>query len=160
MAREFNTTGTCFPHLHYMADVSAKFDAAINLVEKGKYFAINRPRQFGKTTMLYLLSDVLRQSGEYIVFNTSFEGIGDDIFNDEKTFSSGFVEVLANYASVYAPDLQDWLLEEAPQTQHLKALSMLITKMVIKADKKIILLIDEVEKSSNNQLFISFNYMA
>jgi AAA-like domain len=156
MKREFNTTGTCFPHLHYMADVSAKFDVAIDLVEKGKYFAINRPRQYGKTTMLYLLSDTLRQSGEYIVFNTSFEGIGDAIFSDEKTFASGFVEVLANYASVYAPNLEEWLLEEAPHTQDFKALAKLITKMVIKADKKIILLIDEVDKSSNNQLFISF----
>ena len=103
MTREFNVTGTCFPHLHYMADISAKFDTAINLVEKEKYLAINRPRQYGKTTMLYLLSDVLRQSGEYIVFNTSFEGIGDAIFNDEATFSKGFVRVLARYASAYAP---------------------------------------------------------
>ena len=156
MKREFNVTGTCFPHLHYMADVSAKFDTAINLVEKGKYFAINRPRQYGKTTMLYLLSDVLRQSGNYIVFNTSFEGIGDAIFNDEATFSKGFVEVLANYASVYAPNLEAWLLEEAPKTHDFKVLAKLITNMVNKADKKVILLIDEVDKSSNNQLFISF----
>jgi hypothetical protein len=156
MKREFNVTGTCFPHLHYMADVSAKFDTAINLVEKGKYFAINRPRQYGKTTMLYLLSDTLRKSSEYIVFNTSFEGIGDAIFNDEKTFASGFVDVLATYASVYAPNLEEWLLEEVPKTHDFKALSKLLTKMVEKADKKVILLIDEVDKSSNNQLFISF----
>ena len=86
MAREFNVTGTCFPHLHYMADVSAKFDAAINLLEKGKYFAINRPRQYGKTTMLYLLSDVLRQSGEYIVFNISFEEIDSQTGAEMKPF--------------------------------------------------------------------------
>ena len=156
MAKRFNTTGTCFPAKHYMADISAKFDVAIKLVENGDYFAINRPRQYGKTTMLYLLSHVLRKSDEYIVFNTSFEGIGDAIFSDEKTFSSGFVDVLANYASVYAPNLQQWLLDEAPNTNDFKVLAKLITKMVIKADKKIILLIDEVDKSSNNQLFISF----
>jgi AAA-like domain len=156
MAKRFNTTGTCFPERHYMADVSAKFDVAIKFVKLGEYFAINRPRQYGKTTMLYLLSDTLRKSGEYIVFNTSFEGIGDAIFNDEKTFSIGFVEVLANYASVYAPNLEAWLLEEAPKTHDFKLLAKLITKMVIKADKKVILLIDEVDKSSNNQLFISF----
>lgn len=156
MAKVFNVTGTCFPHIHYMADVSTKFDTTIDLVEKGMYFAINRPRQYGKTTMLYLLSDALRQSGDYIVFNTSFEGIGDAIFNDEATFAKGFVEVLANYASVYAPNLEAWLLEEAPKTHDFKALAKLITNMVNKADKKIILLIDEVDKSSNNQLFISF----
>ena len=35
-----------------MADISAKFNEAIKLVNKGHYFAINRPRQYGKTTML------------------------------------------------------------------------------------------------------------
>jgi AAA-like domain len=156
MAKRFNTTGTCFPAKHYMADISSKFNVAIELVKNGDYFAINRPRQYGKTTMLYLLSDVLRKSDEYIVFNTSFEGIGDAIFSDEKTFASGFVDVLANYASVYAPNLQEWLLEEVPKTQDFKALARLITSMVNKANKKVILLIDEVDKSSNNQLFISF----
>ena len=111
MAKRFNTTGTCFPAKHYMADISSKFDVAINLVENGDYFAINRPRQYGKTTMLYLLSDVLRKSDAYIVFNTSFEGIGDAIFSDEKTFSSGFVSVLRRYATVYAPNLVNWMEE-------------------------------------------------
>ena len=121
MSKRFNVTGTCFPKQHYMADVSTKFDTAMKLVEYGEYFAINRPRQYGKTTLLYLLSDTLRQSGDYIVFNTSFEGIGDAIFSDEKTFASGFVDVLANYSSVYAPNLQGWLLEEVPKTQDFKA---------------------------------------
>jgi AAA-like domain len=156
MTREFNTTGTCFPHRHYMADVSAKFNTAINLVKKGKYFAINRPRQYGKTTMLYLLSDALRKSGEYIVFNTSFEGIGDAIFNDEKTFTSGFVSVLGRYATVYAPNLVGWINEQSEKVDSFKKLAEFISEMVIKADKKIILLIDEVDKSSNNQLFVSF----
>jgi AAA-like domain len=156
MAKRFNTTGTCFPAKHYMADVSAKFDVAIKLVEAGDYFAINRPRQYGKTTMLYLLSDTLRKSGEYIVFNTSFEGIGDAIFNDEKTFSSGFVSVLGRYATAYAPHLVDWINEQSKKITSLKEVADFISEMVTKADKKVILLIDEVDKSSNNQLFISF----
>ena len=156
MAKRFNTTGTCFPQRHYMADVSAKFDVALKLVEYGEYFAINRPRQYGKTTMLYMLSDELRKSDEYIVFNTSFEGLGDAIFNDEKTFASGFVSVLGRYATVYAPNLVNWINEQSIKVDSLKILSDFITELVIKADKKIILLIDEVDKSSNNQLFVSF----
>jgi hypothetical protein len=156
MAKRFNTTGTCFPKQHYMANVSAKFDVAIKLVESGDYFAINRPRQYGKTTMLYLLSDALRASGEYIVFNMSFEGIGDAIFNDEPTFASGFVSVLRRYATVYAPELVNWIDERIEKVNSLKKLSDFITELVNKANKKIILLIDEVDKSSNNQLFISF----
>ncbi len=136
MTREFNVTGTCYPSKHYMADISMKFDFAIKLVEKGKYFAINRPRQYGKTTMLYLLSDTLRKSDEYIVFNTSFEGIGDTIFNDEPTFSSGFVRVLGRYATVYAPNLVDWIKEQSEKIDSLELVSDFITEMVIKAEKK------------------------
>ena len=93
MRREFNTTGTCFPHLHYMADVSNKFDFAINLVEKGKYFAINRPRQYGKTTMLQALSRALIQSEEWLVFNISFEGIDSQTAAEMKPFCQAQIKV-------------------------------------------------------------------
>jgi hypothetical protein len=139
-----------------MADVSKKLDYAYNLVETGQYFIINRPRQYGKTTMLYTLADALRKTGDYIVLNTSFEGIGDAIFSDEKAFSVGFVEVLANYASAYAPELEDWLIDEAPKVDTLKKLHKLFTALVSRSPKKIVLMIDEVDKNSNNQLFISF----
>ena len=104
MKKKFNITGLCFPQEHYMADVSKKLEQAYIMVENGDYFIINRPRQYGKTTTLYCLADTLRKTGDYIVLNTSFEGIGDIVFND----------------------------------------------------KKVVLMIDEVDKSSNNQLFISF----
>lgn len=156
MAKKFNVTGICFPDEHYMADVSEKLEQTRRMVEAGEYFIINRPRQYGKTTMLYRLAEVLRHSGAYIVFNMSFEGIGDAIFEDEVRFAPGFVELLAKYAQVYAPEMEDWLIETAPKTNNLKALSNVITKMVGKTDKKVVLLIDEVDKSSNNQLFVSF----
>ena len=40
MEREFNVTGTCVPHKHYMVNVANKFTQAQKLIEKGKYFAI------------------------------------------------------------------------------------------------------------------------
>ena len=43
--KEFNVTGVCLPEEHYMADVSGKDAAVLQLVERGKYFTINRPRQ-------------------------------------------------------------------------------------------------------------------
>jgi hypothetical protein len=46
-----------------MADVSQKLAATFQLVESGEYFIINRPHQYGKTTTLYLLSDILRKNG-------------------------------------------------------------------------------------------------
>ena len=154
--KEFNITGRCFPSEHYMADVSKKVITIYKMIEKGQYFIINRPRQYGKTTMLYSLSDTLIKSGEYLVFNCSFEGIGDNVFKEEKVFSQSFIALLAEYAEVYAPQFKDWLLEIIPKTDSLQVLSKNISALVNKTDKKVVLLIDEVDKSSNNQLFISF----
>jgi hypothetical protein len=156
MSKEFFITGRCFPKQHYMADVSKKLEQTRLMVEKGAYFIINRPRQYGKTTMLYALAETLRNSGEYVVLNTSFEGIGDVIFEQEANFSQGFVENLAKYAAISMPQTEKWLLKTAPKILTLKQLDSLITEFVKKTDKKVVLIIDEVDKSSNNQLFISF----
>ena len=156
MAKRFNVTGLCFPDEHFMADVSDKMSQIMSMAEYGDYFIINRPRQYGKTTALYTVSDLLRKTGNYIVLNMSFEGVGDVFFEEEQNFSRGFVRVLAKYASAYAPEFEDWLNETAPQITDLDLLDKMITKLVNKTDKKVIVLIDEVDKSSNNQLFISF----
>jgi hypothetical protein len=71
MQKEFNITGICRPAKHYMADVSGKLAQVYKLVEKGAYFVINRPRQYGKTTMLYSIAAFLHAQEEYVVFNTS-----------------------------------------------------------------------------------------
>lgn len=59
MKRKFNDTGVCVPHRHYMVDVSGKLEKISQLVEGGEYFTINRPRQFGKTTIILLLDKIL-----------------------------------------------------------------------------------------------------
>ena len=156
MVKKFNDTGLCFPEDHFMADISKKVDATYKMVEEGAYFIINRPRQYGKTTMLYTIADKLIVSGAYVVFNISFEGIGDAIFEDEKVFSQGFVETLSDYAYESAPELESWLKESITTVNSLKDLSKFITQLANKTPKRIVLLIDEVDKSSNNTLFINF----
>jgi PD-(D/E)XK nuclease superfamily len=156
MSKEFNITGICRPAKHYMADVSGKLAQTLKMAERGDYFIINRPRQYGKTTTLFNIEDMLLAKGDYIVFNISFEGIGDIIFNTEEAFSKGFVEILATYAKYQIPELADWLYDAAQKVHDLKGLSDVISNLTLKTDKKFVLLIDEVDKSSNNQLFISF----
>ena len=156
MKKNFNITGICRPAKHYMADVSKKLAQTLEMVHQGEYFIINRPRQYGKTTMLYTLATALRKTGDYIVFNISFEGIGDDIFKEEIVFSKGFMEILANYAKYQIPDLAAWLTEASKNINSFKMLSEAITELALQTDKEIVVLIDEVDKSSNNQLFISF----
>ena len=53
----------------------------ITFIEKGKYFTINRPRQFGKTTTLSLLAKQLNQRDDYVALKISFEEIDADNYN-------------------------------------------------------------------------------
>ena len=95
MAKRFNVTGTCFPHRHYMADISAKSKIAMGMINYGDYFAINRPRQYGKTTLLETLKRELLKSDEWLVFNTSFEGIDSVVSAEMTSFCKAFVHLLA-----------------------------------------------------------------
>jgi hypothetical protein len=157
MTKRFNITGLCFPNEHFMADVSSKLKRTLEMVEFGEYFIINRPRQYGKTTTLYTLATTLRKSGDYFVINTSFEGVGDVFFTTELTFSSGFVYLLSTMAK-YSKDIElsQWLKSKQPEIHDLSQLSDLITEMTERSDKKWVIFIDEVDKSSNNQMFVSF----
>ena len=156
MEKDFNITGICRPSENYMADVSGKLKEVLRLVEKGKYFIINRPRQYGKTTTLYTIARMLRETGEYLVFNTSFEGIGDDVFKEEATFVHSFVRLLATQAKAHAPEYVEFLSKKSTEVHNMDELGSAITDIALQTPKKVVVLIDEVDKSSNNQLFISF----
>ena len=156
MKKRFNVTGTCYPEKHYMADVSKKWNKTLDMIDYSDYFIINRPRQYGKTTALYAMADILGQKEDYLVFNLSFEGVGDLIFTDEKLFPKGFIGLLVSYAKFGAPELVTWLQEAALKVQNMQGLSEFITDFAEKTDKKLVLFIDEVDKSSNNQLFVNF----
>lgn len=153
--KEFNDTGLCVPHLHYMADRAAKIKELVALVEKGKYFTINLPRQYGKTTILALMEKELEKIG-YFVIRISFEGIGDKVFSSEEQFAPAFLKMIRQSVKQKNKKLSDYLFKESGKTTSLHELSDVITEMIETVDRKIVLQIDEVDKSSNNQLFISF----
>ena len=93
MGKKFNVTGTCIPEKHYMVDINNKLEQISQMVEAGEYFTINRPRQYGKTTTMFLLEKKLQN--DYLVIRTSFEGIGDTIFDNEEEFSSRILDIFA-----------------------------------------------------------------
>ena len=156
MEKVFNVTGTCRPAKHYMADVSNKWNRTLKMIDFGEYFIINRPRQYGKTTALYAMADILRGRGDYLVFHMSFEGISDMTFDGETTFAPNFVTYLARSIRPFDPVMTAELRAIAPSINSFDALSEFITEFTEKTDKKVVLFIDEVDKSSNNQLFVSF----
>ena len=137
MRKKFNVTGLCLPDQHYMADVSKKLAATMVMVEEGDYFIINRPRQYGKTTTLHTLAAALKETDKYIIFHTSFGGVGDLMFEDETLFSKEFVELLSENSMKLEPSLTNWLLEIAPTVQSIKTLSKVLTALINKTEKKL-----------------------
>lgn len=71
--REFNITGKIIPAQHYFVDLTPQIDKLMVLAGKGVYFVINRPRQFGKTTILDFFARRLLASGSYALVLISFE---------------------------------------------------------------------------------------
>ncbi len=60
--KAFNTTAVCVPSKHYMVDLSERVKAIKQMVDAGKYFTINRARQYGKTTTIIALGFALSDS--------------------------------------------------------------------------------------------------
>ncbi len=86
--RTFNTEGICVKKKHYIVDISNKLDKIIALIDQEKYFTINKPRQYGKSTTINLLEERLEE--RYLVLSISFEGIGSERYRSE----AGFIEAL------------------------------------------------------------------
>ena len=154
MKKRFNSTGVCVGRKHYMVDISNKLEKIRELIDNEFYFTINRPRQYGKTTTLNELKKLLKE--EYLVISISFEGIGDKVFENEEEFSKVFIELLSETIEMTDEEESSRLNTLGKNISNIKELSKAITGFVKDASKEVILFIDEVDKSSNNQLFLSF----
>ncbi len=158
--KSFNTTAICVPELHYMVDTTEKMQQIEKLIVHGDYFTINRARQYGKTTMMYSLCRKLKT--EYLVLILSFEGLGDEAFSDDEMFVNQFLSSVAEYleeTDQYTELLDEWNQPVDAKKKKLDAFDLLskrITWFCKQCSKKIILMIDEVDKSSDNQVFLHF----
>ena len=141
MKKRFNTTGVCIPTMHYMVDITDKLDKIIELIKEKDYFIINRPRQYGKTTTMYMLEQRLKN--DYLVVSMSFEGIGDEVFLKEKTFSKVFIELMAESLEFTNEEESKRLLGYENDIDNLRDLSKLITRFVRDSKKDVILFIDD-----------------
>lgn len=71
--RKFNITGSIIPEEHYYVDRTPQIEKLTALVEEKTYFVINRPRQFGKTTLLNFFAQHLQATGKYAPALISFQ---------------------------------------------------------------------------------------
>lgn len=156
MERYFNITGACNPQEHYMVNLDSRLAEVKKMVDAGKYFCINRGRQYGKTTMLEALNQSLRDSYDvvYLDFQSQMSAA---TFENETAFSNAFAEAFLETA-MYTE--QHALLENAKsELKGIVNLVDLFRKLSFvcrKNSRKIVLMIDEVDSASNNQVFLDF----
>ncbi|MCP4155356.1 MAG: AAA family ATPase, partial [bacterium] len=156
MSKRFNDTGVCVPKKHYMVDISNKTAKIFEMVRQGDYFTINRPRQYGKTTNIFILNQFLKTRDDYFTIKMSFEAIGSDSYKNEEKFVEAFMLKLKKIFS--APQHNDLaeFVENNTAINSIFKLNLWLTELIEKIGKKTILMIDEVDKSGNNQLFLDF----
>ena len=170
--KRFNTTAVCVPEKHYMVDLSGRVERIRLMIERGEYFAVNRGRQYGKTTTLYMIKRLL--SEQYAVIFISFEAAAD-LFVDLRQFAEGFCGMLAEelcgegsgrLTGVEGSEgalpcekeeevvrlLEEPIAERLP----LQALRKRIQRLCRMIKKPVVLLIDEVDRSADNDIFITF----
>ena len=154
MRKKFNITGSCNPERHYMVDSEKRFKAIEDLIDAGEYFTINRARQYGKTTTLYMVWR--RLSERYIVVPMSFEGLGDSPFESEEAFARTFSNLMDRYLSSQKENDALTGIWQSNTAKSMDELALLITEFCKKAPKPVVVTIDEVDKSSDNQMFLNF----
>ncbi len=158
--KRFNTTAICLPSKHYMVDLTSRVEEIKKLVDDGKYFTINRARQYGKTTTLAALCNALKN--EYVVVSLSFEGMTRNNFSSEKDFVKALCRMIQReeQTGLELPnDVKEQLSDYVARKTYRAMLDELFDTFrswCAGSDKKIILIIDEVDSASNNQVFLDF----
>lgn len=164
MRKKFNTTGLCLPQKHYMADISDQVCQIAAYVKEGSYFSINCARQYGKTTMLYALARYLHE--EYLVISLDFQALGHASFQNENVFSMTFAQYFLRELQLSAYEQPSRFKERIQRLQAalqakesgfvLFHLFEYIASLCQTAPKPIVLMIDEADSASDNQVFLDF----
>lgn len=159
--KKFSTTGICTPGKHYMADISRKADQIAALVREGASFSIRHPRQYGKTTMLFRLKQLLQPS--CYVLSTTFQSIVAEDLSSEPAFVRYFLSILRkSMVLAGCPEhlISAWTDLSPVQSGHrdldLAFLRDKVDLLCGTADRPIVLMIDEVDSASSYSVFARF----
>lgn len=161
--RYFNTEGSCKSNEHYMVHLDDRLEKIKKLyVDRKKYFVINRGRQYGKTTTLRALEEYLKD--DYIVLSMDFQMMSTGDFVDEQTFVQSFIGYIEELVTSEKKSMQLISLEALRalgglRRQEKKTMMDMfchLSRMCEMTKKPIVLIIDEVDSASNNQVFIDF----
>ena len=157
MQRHFNVNGYCDPKLHYMVDLSGRLQKVKAMVDAGEYFVINRARQYGKTTLLMALEKYLRD--DYLVLSLDFQMLSFDSFEKEEKFVASFSNELLEYSNQMPERIKTELEKFVRNSDGQNSLYFLFKTLNMwcrETEKRMVLMIDEVDSASNNQVFLDF----
>lgn len=157
LRRTFNVNGSCDPQLHYMVDLTERLAEIKEMVDAGQYFTINRARQYGKTTILAALGEVLKK--DYEVISLDFQTLSYADFENESRFVGEFSKSVLRSCKNMPEEVIEQLKKLLTQRDDNLTLSDLFDCLLLwcaESSKKIVLIIDEVDTASNNQVFVDF----
>ena len=142
-----------------MVDISIQLHALRKMIENGQYITLNRGRQYGKTTTLYMLQRLL--DGNYEVLSLDFQGIGNAGFRTEESFVQSLSRILIRKQSeITIPDdiLEQFreFLSRKENKADLNELFFFFFYWCMELEKPVVMFIDEVDSAANNQVFLDF----
>ncbi len=157
--KQFHTTGVCIPSKHYMAELSGRVREIRKLVDDGKYFTISRARQYGKTTTINALETDIKDN--YSVLSLDFQKLSEACFTTEETFVKAFCrQLIRKKKKADIPDRVEHDLKDiVNRKEHPAALDELfdvLDSWCEVSEKRIVMIIDEVDTATNNQVFLDF----
>jgi hypothetical protein len=140
-----------------MVDTSDKIHTIIrDYIEPGHYFTINRARQYGKTTTLFLLRRALMDTD--IVLDLDFQSLAG-AYESTGVFAGVFADLVARslkQSGLAGPDITGPLTEPITGHRPFTTLSDRITDLCRAFSGRIVLLIDEVDRASDYDVFAAF----
>ena len=160
MRKVFNVSAACRPDLHYMVSIGEKLQIIKKMVDQGQYFTINRARQYGKTTILHALENLLKK--EYVVISLDFQMFSTADFRTEQDFMETFsTEILTMDTGRYPipAQIKEQFENFTSRTNSNSRLSMLfrcLSHWCRLSDQKIVMLIDEADSACEQQIFLDF----
>ena len=158
--KSFKTTAVCIPSKNYMVDLSERVREIKKLIDDGKYFTINRARQYGKTTTLNALENSL--SGQYDVLSIDFQDLTGADYTDESRFVKGLAGVFCDARdSMGAPlpeacyqSLRELSFQETDAK--LNDIFRIFDQLCRNSAKPVVWMMDEVDQAANHQIFLDF----
>ena len=160
MGKRFNVTGLCVPRKHYMVNLENRLVQAKKMVEEGAYFTIHRARQYGKTTLLYALEEYLKT--DYLVVSIDFQKFGTAKYESENIFALSFADCFLmelerreeSDTSVLSQETEVLrnICQSRDSSYSFYELFANLNRICRRSGKPVVLMIDEVDSASNNQV--------